>query len=71
MPASDSSSDWPCTWEAHELEQLKHGMRMTFRQKMQWLEDATDFARKLQAGRSLTTQEAEAEYGAKTKKPSA
>jgi hypothetical protein len=39
-------------------------MRMTFRQKMQWLEDTTDFARKLQGGRSLTTQEMEAIYKA-------
>jgi hypothetical protein len=62
---------WPCSWEENEREHLRHNMKLTFRQKMQWLEDATDFVRKLQAGRSLTTQEAEAEYGAKTKKPSA
>jgi hypothetical protein len=43
---------WPCSWEAHELEQLRHGRRMTFRQKLVWLEDATEFVRQMQAART-------------------
>ena len=42
----------------------RQSLASTFRQKMQWLESTTEFAKKLQAGRSLTTQEAEAEYEA-------
>jgi hypothetical protein len=55
-------NEWPVTWETNERERLRGNLKLTFRQKMQWLEDTTDFARKLQSGRSLTTQEMEAEY---------
>jgi hypothetical protein len=54
--------EWPVSWEANERARLRDNLKLTFRQKMQWLEDTTDFAKKLQAGRSLTTQEMEAQY---------
>jgi hypothetical protein len=57
---------WPCSWEENEREHLRHNMTLTFRQKMQWLEDTTAFVRKLQAGRTLTAREAEAEYKVRT-----
>jgi hypothetical protein len=60
MATPDTSSDWPCTWDTHEIEQLKHGMRLTFRQKMQWLEDTTAFVQKLQAASRRTTSEMQA-----------
>ena len=53
---------WPCSWEENEREHLRHNMKLTFRQKMQWLEDSTAFAKKLQAGRSMNTEEMQAEY---------
>lgn len=63
--------EWPVSWEANERARLRDNLKLTFRQKMQWLEETMEFAKKLQAGRSLTTQEAEAEYEAKAKKPAA
>ena len=54
-------ADWPVSWEANERARLRDNLRLSFRQKMQWLEDATDFARKLQAGRSLTMEQMKAE----------
>lgn len=52
--------EWPVTWEANERARLRDNLKLTFRQKMQWLEDTTAFAKKLQAGHSLTTQELDA-----------
>ena len=57
--------DWPCTWETAELEQLRHGMRMTFRQKLQWLENTLDFAKRLQNAPTRTLQEEQAVYAEK------
>ena len=62
MKTPDSSKDWPCTWEAHELEQLRHGMSMTFLQKLEWLEGALAFAQKLQDAPTRSLQEAQASY---------
>jgi hypothetical protein len=41
MQTPERSSDWSCSWETNELEQLQHGMRPTFQQKMEWLEQIT------------------------------
>ncbi len=40
-------SDWPCSWEEHELVELRHGMHESFRSKLEWLEGATEFAQKM------------------------
>jgi len=62
MKTPDSSKDWPCTWEAHELEQLRHGMSMSFLQKLEWLEGALAFAQKLQDAPTRTLQDMKAAY---------
>jgi hypothetical protein len=40
-------SDWPCSWEEHELVELRNGMHESFRSKLEWLESASDFAQKM------------------------
>jgi hypothetical protein len=44
-------SDWPCSWEEHGLVELREGIRMSFREKLIWLEEATELADRLQANR--------------------
>ena len=41
--------DWPVTWEEHEIMELRRGAKMSFRAKMEWLEETLEFARRLQA----------------------
>jgi hypothetical protein len=55
-------SDWPCSWEEHELVELRDGMRRSFRDKLIWLEEATAFAKRLQAT-SPRTHEISPAYG--------
>jgi hypothetical protein len=43
-------SEWPCSWKEHELVELRDGMLLSFREKLLWLEEATEFARQLQKG---------------------
>jgi hypothetical protein len=53
IPRDDSNTEWPCSWEAHELEELREGVTRPFREKLIWLEEMTEFAGKLQASASL------------------
>ena len=53
MKPEKSISDWPCSWEEHELVELSEGMKMSLREKLVWLEEATAFADRLQAGRRV------------------
>lgn len=53
IPNNGSNSAWPCSWEAHEIEELREGVRHSFREKLIWLEEMTEFAEKLQASASL------------------
>lgn len=46
--ATTANSSWPCSWEAHELEELQEGMRLSLREKLMWLEDATEFLQKIE-----------------------
>ncbi|MGH8018594.1 MAG: hypothetical protein ACREIA_09925 [Opitutaceae bacterium] len=40
MSNSDASGDWQCHgWDDHIRGQLEHGRGMTFRQKLEWLEE--------------------------------
>jgi hypothetical protein len=55
-------NEWPVSWEANERARLRDNLKLTFRQKMQWLEDMTDFAKKLQAAPTRTLQEVQAAY---------
>jgi hypothetical protein len=54
-------SDWPCSWEEHELVQLRDGMQRSLRDKLIWLEETMLFVRKLQA--APRTREAPPAYG--------
>ena len=49
MKTEASSSPWPCDWDSHELEQLRRGAARSFRENLIWLEEMTEFARRLQA----------------------
>jgi hypothetical protein len=60
-------SEWPCSWEEHELVELREGMRMSLRDKLVWLEQATEFANKLQA--SPKVQQTSPDYGGNPSKP--
>jgi hypothetical protein len=42
-----TTEPWPCDWDSHELEQLRRDYRRTFRQNLEWLEGASDFAQKM------------------------
>ena len=55
-------SDWPCSWEEHELVELRDGMRLSLREKLIWLEAMTEFAEKLSAG--AKTRETPPDYRA-------
>jgi hypothetical protein len=63
MEADPKTDDaWPCDWESHELQQLRRGATRSFRDKLIWLEEATAFAKKLQAT-SPHTKEISPVYG--------
>ena len=47
-PKANAAEVWPCDWKAHESQQLRRGAKRTFRENLIWLENATEFAKKLQ-----------------------
>ena len=57
-------SDWPCSWEEHEMVELRDGMRRSFRDKLIWLEEATELVRRLQA--APVVKESTPSYGHKS-----
>jgi hypothetical protein len=56
---------WPVSWEANERVRLRDNLKLSFRQKLQWLEDATVFAQRLQNAPTRTRQEVQAIYAAR------
>jgi hypothetical protein len=44
---------------------LRDNLKLSFRQKLQWLEDMTAFAKRLQAAPTHSLQEVQAVYAAK------
>jgi hypothetical protein len=51
MKVNEPSEPWPCDWDGHELAQLRRDASRTFRQKLIWLEETTEFVKKLQAAK--------------------
>jgi len=49
-PAADSEA-WPCDWESHRIAQLRRSAARSFRDKLIWLEETTEFVEKLQAAK--------------------
>jgi hypothetical protein len=49
-PAADSEA-WPCDWESHRIAQLRRSAARSFRDKLIWLEETTEFVKKLQAAK--------------------
>lgn len=43
------SADWTYDWAEHELRQLRAGAARSFRENLQWLEEAAAFAERLRA----------------------
>lgn len=49
MSAKNQSDDWRCHgWDDHIIGQIEHGRSLTFRQKLEWLEEAHLFVRHFQ-----------------------
>jgi hypothetical protein len=57
MSEEPSDSAWPCSWEEHELMELREGKRMSLREKLEWLEGAAEFVRRLEEGRRCSGRE--------------
>ena len=57
MKINEPSNPWPCDWEGHELQQLRRGAGRSFRENLIWLEETTEFAKRLQAAPRYTTEE--------------
>ena len=50
--ADKNDGDWSsCTWEGAELATLRGGLKLTFRERIQWLEMAQRIADHLTAGK--------------------
>lgn len=39
--------DWEAGWDAHEIAQLRRLAKLSFEEKLRWLEEADDLARRL------------------------
>jgi hypothetical protein len=52
-PSSDQTN-WEAGWEGHEMAQLKRFAKLSFEQKIRWLESAQEMAARLQRSRSQT-----------------
>ena len=44
--------DWTWSWDDHELDQLRHGARLSLADKLAWLEDVHEVALNLQRSRA-------------------
>ena len=53
MNPHDADQAWPCSWKAHEFEELREGTKRSFREKLIWLEEMTEFAGKLKPSATL------------------
>jgi hypothetical protein len=51
MTIKKITEPWPCDWDGHELAQLRRDASRSFRQKLIWLEETTEFVKKLQAAK--------------------
>lgn len=49
---AERRTEWPVTWEANRLDQLRTALRSTPEQRLQWLEDAIRLAFEARAGRA-------------------
>jgi hypothetical protein len=52
--SSLSEQVWEQGWEDHEIRQLRRMSKLTFEQKLQWLEEAHKLVLQIQAGRQNT-----------------
>ena len=51
---SDANTDWKCNgWDDHTITLLEVGKKMSFRAKMQWLEESHRFVRRIAAKRPM------------------
>jgi hypothetical protein len=51
MNTAPDSEAWPCDWESHRIAQLRRSAARSFRDKLIWLEETTQFVKKLQAAK--------------------
>ena len=50
--ADENDDGWSsCTWEGAELATLRRGLRLTFRERIQWLEMSQKLVERLTAGK--------------------
>ncbi len=50
MTNRNEGDDWRCHgWDDHIHGQLEHGRSLTFRQKLEWLDEMTDLVGRLRA----------------------
>lgn len=54
MSDEKNREDWTWSWEQHELDQLRYGARLSFAEKLAWLEEALELADALQRRPSVT-----------------
>lgn len=47
MKVNEPSEPWPCDWDSHELAQLRRDASRSFREKLIWLEETTEFVKRL------------------------
>lgn len=55
-PAHDPQRSWESGWEDHELQQLQRLAKLSFPEKLAWLEEAHRLVRKMQARTAQTDQ---------------
>jgi hypothetical protein len=60
-------SEWPVSWEANERARLRDNLKLTFRQRMQWVENTLAFAKILQNAPTRTLQDMKAAYAKSNK----
>ncbi len=65
MKREQKSEEWPVSWEANDRARLRDNLKLSFREKLQWLEGATDFANRLRNAPTRTMEEVQAVYSAK------
>ncbi len=54
--------EWPVSWEANERARLRDNLKLTFRQRMQWVESTLAFAKILQNAPTRTLQDMKDAY---------
>ena len=53
MKVNEPSEPWPADWEGHNLQQFRRGAGRSFRENLMWLEQATEFAKKMSKAPSV------------------